>query len=435
MILSVFPPMREPSTLSASGSMAARRSGVWLAIILIWVMLRALPNLSYPVGRDQATYFVVAQGLLRGAKLYRDVWDMKPPGIFPVYAGVVKAFGPVMWSVGVVDILRLLLISLCILRFAERYLGRAAAVIAVALNASWHCRAGYVNAAQPETFLVLLVFAAYFAVGRLPTREGDEAREGRWAFWRHCAAGLLLGAAFWLKYNAIAFLPFLLLVPYLDLESLDAEPRRAGLAVPWRVWLKRVAVVLAGFAVALAAVLGYFAREGLWRELVESHFEMLSRYGVSPLGDWREYWLVPISGTVSFLGFLTAFAPLAGFWIAWRARELGHFAPALLGSALGYISVAMQLKFPPYAFEACYPFFAMAWGYLAVKAFEKFRALDPLPPWSLTRVLLWFILANAVGWPLGLEARSLARGYRRATRSTPATLTSTPSNTWTARCG
>ena len=157
---------------------------------------------------------MIGQGLLRGAKLYRDLWDMKPPGIFGIYAGVVKLFGPVMWSVGVVDILWLLAISWCIFRFAQRYLGTAAAVVAVVANASWHCQEGYVNAVQPETFLILCVFAAYLLVWRegdaqaglrLPP-QGLLPRGGRWPVARHFAAGVLLAVLWWK--NSIPFLVF-----------------------------------------------------------------------------------------------------------------------------------------------------------------------------------------------------------------------------------
>src|SRR5579864_5560554 len=155
----------------------------WLFGGLAVVFLRALPNLRFPIGRDQATYCVIGQGLLRGQLLYRDLWDNKPPGIFYLYALIVKIFGPVMWCVGAVDILWLLAISICIFYFARSYLGAPAAALAMVANAIRHCRQGYIHAAQPETFLMLCVFAAYFLL--LPA-EGR-----RWL--RQLAAGLILG--------------------------------------------------------------------------------------------------------------------------------------------------------------------------------------------------------------------------------------------------
>jgi hypothetical protein len=186
------------------------RSRTWFFAGLALVFLRALPNLRYPLGRDQATYCVIGQGLLHGQLLYRDLWDNKPPGVFYIYALIVKIFGPVMWCVGAVDILWLLVISCCIFYFARRYLGTPAATLAMVFNASRHCRQGYIHAAQPETFLMLCVFAAYFLL--LP----GERRVAR-----QLAAGLVLGAAFWLKYNAVAFFPFVVLLPFLDFRELD----------------------------------------------------------------------------------------------------------------------------------------------------------------------------------------------------------------------
>src|ERR1035437_2063536 len=89
---------------------------------LALVFLRALPNLRYPLHSDQATYCLIGQGLLRGQLLYRVLWDNKPPGIFYIYALIVKIVGPVMWCVGVVDILWLLIISVCIFYFARRFM-------------------------------------------------------------------------------------------------------------------------------------------------------------------------------------------------------------------------------------------------------------------------------------------------------------------------
>src|SRR5690242_18924286 len=89
----------------------------WLLAGLAVVMVRALPSLRYPIGRDQATFCLIGQGLLRGQVPYRDLWDIKPPGIHCVYALIVKVFSQVMWSVGAVDIMWLVAISICAFYF------------------------------------------------------------------------------------------------------------------------------------------------------------------------------------------------------------------------------------------------------------------------------------------------------------------------------
>ncbi|HEV2492771.1 MAG TPA: glycosyltransferase family 39 protein [Terriglobia bacterium] len=355
-----------------------KRSRLWLVLALLFVFVRALPNLSYPIFRDQATYCVISQGLLHGGKLYRDLWDIKPPGIFWIYEPIVKLFGPVMWSVGLVDILWLLALSWCIFRFAERTLGTGAAVIAVAANTEFHCRTGYEVAAQADAFLVLFVLAAYLALGRAK-------QEHRWALGRAFLAGVLLAAAFWLKYNALVFLPLLVLVPYLDLDALDAQPRCVRLSIPWTAWLKRTAALAGGGLAGVLAVLAYFWRAGLWTALLEAHFAVIPRYGASPLLAQGSFWLHAVARTITFLGWLTPFAPVAAFIIAWKRGELGRVAPALAGAVLGYTLVATQVQFFPHTFDNCFPFFAMAWGYLSMElighvapAFRPARVSDAL---------------------------------------------------------
>ena len=389
-----------------SYGVAARCSRLGLAVALAFVVLRALPNLTYPMGNDQATYGLIGDALLHGQKLYRDVWDMKPPGIFWTYAVMVKLFGTVMWSVGVADILWLLAISWCIFRFAERDLGTAVAVIAVVVHAMWHCRAGALYAAQPENFLTLLVLAAYVLV----------KREGRRWLGRQFLAGLLLGAAFWMKYNAVALLPFVLLAPWLDRDQLDARPLRLRLALPWRTWLAGASMVVLGAMAVVMAGLAYFWRAGLWSAFAHDHFEVASRYGSFPLRHWPGYWMLPPSATVLHLGAPTLAATVAAFILAYRRHDLSKLGPAALGAFFGYASVAMQIRFPPFGFEACYPFFAVFWAYLIVRTFESRRLLDREHVWSgepWARGLLRAIMACAMAVLAVAEGWSTARGYRQ----------------------
>jgi len=376
----------------------------WLLGVLVLVAFIALPSITYPIGRDQATYCAIGQGLLRGQQLYRDLWDNKPPGIFWIFALVVKVFGPVMWCVGLLDILWLLAISYFIFRFAGRYLGTAAAVIAVLVNAAWHCGVGYVNAAQPETFLMLFVFAGYFSV----------SGEGRWPAARQFAAGLYLGAAFWLKYNALAFFPLLAVVPYLDWSRLDTRPRQVRLLIPWRSWSKRIGVLLVGCSTTVALVLCYFWLVGSWSSLKETQFDVLPRYVAIVVQRIPDYWAVPIGATLARLGLWTPLATGVALLIA-EKRDLSRFVPILAATVMGYASTASEVRFPPYAFETSYPFFAMVWGYLGVKIYEGVKA-GARAFFARRRrvagVLAWALLASAVFWPSLAELKALTQRYR-----------------------
>ena len=380
---------------------------------LLFVVVRALPNLTYPMAKDPATYWLIAQGMLHGQKLYRDLWDVKPPGIVWIYELIVKGFapvGPVNWSMGLVDLVWLLVISYCIFRFAERYLGTAAAAGAVVVNVCWHCRAGYTHIAQTENFLTLLAFASYFAIP-------SEHAPTRWPLSRHVAAGALLGGAFWMKYNALAFLPFVLLAPYLDPRGLDLEPMRLGLSIPWSVWARRAAAVLAGLTAVVLAVLAYFWAMGLWSVFWRDHVEVVRRYGASARPTGLIEWLVqPIASAIIGLGVWTILAMVAAFIIARRTHEFWRLAPAFLGELGAYTIALSQFRVTSYEFEPCYPFASIIWAYLAVKGCEGVQAMARARGvWGSRplRASVWILLAAALFWPVRSEVRSLTTGYRR----------------------
>ncbi len=382
--------MGELST-SVAGASDASRSRAWLTAALALVVLRALPALSYPIARDQATYCVIGRGLLDGQQLYRDLWDNKPPGIFYIFAVIVKIFGPVMWWVGVVDLLWLLVISCMIFFFARRYLGNPAAAIAVVVHGVWHVQGGYWHAAQTESFLMVFVFLALFAV----------FRQDSWPKLRYFFAGIFTAAAFWLKYNAITFLPLILLLPHLDSSGLDVSPRRVGFTIFRRRWLPWVLVFVAGFGITVVAVVANFWFSGSWPALKEVQFEVLPRYSTMALERTQDYWLFSVRRVQFVLGLWTECATLAALLIALWKRELARLGPVLAATAVGFASTAMQVRFHGYGFETCYPFFAMIWGYLAVKIYEGFKAAGQycaVRGWRLARGLVWVLFANVAVW-------------------------------------
>lgn len=417
------------STASVSSPLP-KRSRLWLALALLFVVLRSLPNLAAPMGEDQATFGVIGRGLLEGRHLYRDLWDIKPPGMFWLYAPVVKLFGATMWPVGLIDILWLLAISYCIFRFAERCVGTDAAVVAVVVNAAWHCRAGYVHAGQPETFIVLIAFLAYFLVAAKEDL-GAAAQPGRWIVVRLLAGGFLLGAACWLKYNVLVFAPLVLLVPYLDRRSLDSRPLRPRLAIGWGEWAARAAIFAVGLAVPVLAGLAYFWRAGLWTVFRQDHLAVVSRYGASAMPQSAlEFLLQPLVAAVVGLGAWTCAATIAALVLAHRRAEFSRLAPILAGEFFGFAAAAAQFRLTSYEFETAFPFAALVWGYLAVRIYQMARdatrafapshprPLSPggasgfrLPRSNRTALAIWILLAAVLAWPVASDARATDRGY------------------------
>jgi hypothetical protein len=375
-----------------------------LVIAILFVVVRALPILSYPLGRDQGTYLTIGEGLLEGKQMYRDLWDNKPPGIFIVYAAIAKLFGRVMWSAAAVDILLLLVISYFLFRFTEPYLGRAGAAIAVMVHASMHGEMRYFWIAQPETFQVACVLAGYL----LMTRHTRQWKVSSFA------AGLVLGYACWLKYNAVAFLPLVAFLPYLDTSGLDRERRQVSLTVPWRTWVMKVAPLLAGLAAAMGVVLAWIVIRGAWPAMKEMQFEVLPRYAAMGIERNPHYLLSAFIRTNRNLGAWNLWATLVGLLVAWLRRDLKRFAPLFLAAVTAYAAVAMQVRFHDYYFQTCYPFLAALWAYLVVSIYEGSRALAGnfrQWGWRLASGLVWIAFANVIFWPLPEEFDKLTMRY------------------------
>jgi hypothetical protein len=406
--------------------LASIRSRAWLYGTLGLVFLRALPNLRYPLGRDHATFCVIGQGLLHGQLLYRDLWDNKPPGIFYIYAVIVKIFGPVMWSVGVVDILWLLVISCCIFYFCRRYLGTPGAALAVIFYACRHCRQGYLHAAQPEAFLLLCVFAAWFLLrdqdplpALAPHEPSPEVSGRGWILrvTRCFTAGLMLGAAFWLKYNAVVFCPFVALLPFVDFRELDRGLARLRLLIPWKDCLARMLIVTAGFLFAVAAVIAAFWISGAWPAMREVQFEVLPRYGSTAFHGSTAFLLYALGHTQEHMGIWWEIMPALTLLFAWKRHEMTSVAPILLLALAGYIATAVQGRFLPYYFETCYPFFAMCWAFVCVSTYKSFVQLQGFfvrRHWDLARRLLWVAFAGLAFSLLPEESVRVVEQYQLA---------------------
>jgi hypothetical protein len=400
-------------------------SRAWLLAGLAAVLLRGLPDLRYPMGVDQAIYAMVGQGLLHGQFPYRDLWDIKPPGIYYIYALVVRIIGPVMWSVGVVDLAWLLAISLCIFYFARRYLGAPAAALAMLFNASRHCRIGYNNAAQAESFLMLCVFAAWFLLNEgepsaaLASGGGAHPRQGRgrsfplWAF-RCFAAGLALGASLWLKYNAVVFFPVVLLLPFLDLHGLDQGLSRIRMTIPWKSWLARMSFVAVGFVLAIVAVWVHFWAAGAWPAMKEAHFGLLPRYGATAFQWDMTYLVQALRSTQFILGLWTEVMVALSLALAWWRREVASLAPALLLALAGYLCVATQGRFHIYHFQTCHALLSIFWGYACVRTWEGLsyvRKRFMERRWAVASALTWVVLASLVFATLSEESVRVVQQY------------------------
>jgi 4-amino-4-deoxy-L-arabinose transferase-like glycosyltransferase len=175
----------------------------WPALaLLLALVLASLPILLYPPGRDQAAYANIGQAILRGGLPYVDMWDIKPPPIYYLYALAIGLFGANGAALRLLDLLLMPPALLALYSLGLGLGGRALGLWAAALMGVFLFSEPFTNLSQSDSLAllpsVLLAWASLRALAH-PT----DSREARlWA----ALAGGLGGLLIWFKpqYAALA---------------------------------------------------------------------------------------------------------------------------------------------------------------------------------------------------------------------------------------
>jgi len=234
---------------------SASRAPMGLAIVLIvaFAALRFGFFIHEPPGRDQGMFSYLGDGILHGKRLYRDLWDHKPPGVVWLYALAIALLGRAYAAIHALQAVLVIATALAIAGVVRRTTGMPGAAIAAALLYVLHAGGlafgGFWGTAQAELFMDLPLVVAVILL--LAARD----REGRAAWLRIGIAGLCVGSTLLLKYSAA---PLIGLV----VAAWPARGMRAG--------LPRVAAFLVGFALPSACLALGMALSGTWDDFVRA---------------------------------------------------------------------------------------------------------------------------------------------------------------------
>jgi len=282
-----------------------------LAILAADLLLR-FNLIDVPLGRDEGGYAYVGREILSGALLYRDAFDLRPPGPFYLYA-LALAVVPAT-PAGIHVFLHLYNLATCLALFSlARALGTSTAAalwtaLAYAVASSLPGVQGF-QASSELLMLLPLVLAMRLALASGPRRRGALV-----------LAGVLTALACWIKQTAflsLAFLPFWIAL----------VPRRP------RAEAARDLLAFGGGAVAVSlAIVGAFASAGVLRELLYWSFEhplLYARtdflFGRAMAQLWELLSGSPVLSAAALVGLVVA---------ARRARRQAVFLFALLGLSL-----------------------------------------------------------------------------------------------------
>jgi len=184
-----------------------------------------------PLGIDQSLWASAVRGMARGQRLYADVWEQRPPGIYLTYLAGFSIFGWTSATVVWLDVVAsgatsAILYALASALGSRRTGAVAAALFAVLTMPSWlYSYGGFLERAVCETFIVICVGGAALSAVRLRQHASHAAT---WGF------GLLAGAAVLFKPNAALYFPGLLIWA-LAVPVTSSSGRRSRMALATEV--------------------------------------------------------------------------------------------------------------------------------------------------------------------------------------------------------
>ncbi|MDI6704187.1 MAG: glycosyltransferase family 39 protein [bacterium] len=143
-----------------------------VSAILLITFLSRIPFLRIPLDCDEGLYAYFGLGILKGLRLYRDLWDHKPPFIFLIYTFILKTIGKTPFRIRLFTGLYALLTTFSVFLLARYVYGDmvgyvSALIYGIFSSAPMHRGSG----SNSETFMVFpmvlsnLLFLLYFDKG------------------------------------------------------------------------------------------------------------------------------------------------------------------------------------------------------------------------------------------------------------------------------
>ena len=323
------------NVITSSKDQFLRRYGEILVIaIVVFLGLLRVPE---PFWVDQVPFMLYAEQFAKGALLYRDFWDIKPPGIYGVYLIAGKLFGFTgvgmhlldgLWMIGLAAMLRLTL---------AQYFTRSW----IAILLPWLSAGVYFSVLDPndqmqvESLIGLpmytLVWCTWQAVQHPKTRW-------RWLFLSGIAGGVIL-------LFKLIFLPLIVGLWLVYLLHALVKQTLVNQKQPWvGAVIHSVVPVLLGISMPLIPVLLYWASTGMLGEafytIVQHPVIMIKNLPKKPF----------ITLIKSIFSWFRRFAPLtvlSAFAIVrmLRTRKLDYLMiQMIVWLTLGLVTISIQTQ-------------------------------------------------------------------------------------------
>lgn len=264
-----------------------RPAGMFSFFTLLSVALRFFSFYPSVLDHDESTYLEIAREMLEGKILYVDLIDIKPPGIFWLYASFQLVFGHSIFIMRLMTALFIaatsfMIFLLCRMMFDSKRAGIAGGIIYILFVSTW---SGFGISPNTELYFNFFTITGLYVL----------MKKEHWLY--YLGAGMLLGLGFIIKYlvlfDFVAFLFFFFL-------TFLRQPSRSG----FRHLLFRYTLTVTGFLLPFALVNLYFYLSGHFEAFAEISYFTMARYA-------REFKAIPMAEFV--INFILLFLPFIFF--------------------------------------------------------------------------------------------------------------------------
>lgn len=235
-----------------------RRLDRWALAAAALGLILALPVLTFPLGRDQGMYANIAQAIRAGGLPFIDMWDIKPPAIYYIYAGGIGLFGATPLGLRAIDLAVTPFTLFALYHLTESFAGKRAARWAMLLFPVFYFTETFASLTQSDSLVTLPMTWAVLCGLRATQARAGTRQAMAWAF----ACGVLCALVMWFKHYYAIFAAALALG---HLWVRLGDKTRADRFVPL---LKDVGTFAAGGLLIGVPSLIFFASSGILGEML-----------------------------------------------------------------------------------------------------------------------------------------------------------------------
>ena len=227
---------------------------LFLGSVLL-VLLVALPILTYPMGRDQGMYANIANTINRGGTPFVDMWDIKPPPIYYIYALGIRLFGTTTEAIRALDLIFVPFGMLGLFLLGGTMTNKRVGLWAGLLYGVFYFNDGFQNLSQSDSLATIpTIWLAYVTFCASRADAGS-----RKALIFALISGLISGILLWFKPQQYA----LVVGAFILYQLISRLRQEDGQAIA----KEAIAFALGGLLTG-GALLAYFWSQGIINEIL-----------------------------------------------------------------------------------------------------------------------------------------------------------------------